>query len=193
MNQIDESVLGVYHLANNPELYEPQRRNNFELQVTGLDQLQNIYNTEFDSTLIKNAADVIRFSLAKSFVPSFTQDPIEIGYGNNNFKFAGKPKWASEDIVLNDYIGAETKEVMLAWQRLSYDPKTQKVGRAKDYKKTAYLVESAPDGEIVRTWKIVGCWISSLKFDDYSAEDSARQQMNATISYDYAYPEIDAE
>ena len=193
MSSVDENIRGAYHLANNPELYEPQRKNNFELQVTGLEDLANIYNTEFDTAKIQNAADIIRFSLAKGFVPSFAQSPIEIAYGNNKIKFAGKPEWQNGDIQLNDYIGAHTKEVMLAWQRLSYNPKTQKVGRAKDYKKTAYLVEYAPDGEIVRTWLIKGCWLTDLKFDDYSADESGKQQMTASIAYDYAYPEIDED
>lgn len=193
MSSLETSRLGAYHLANNPELFEPQRKNNFELQVTGLDNLADIYNTEFDTKTIKNAAEVIRLSLAKGFVPSFAQSPIKIGYGNNDIKFAGKPEWNDGDFALNDYIGAATKEVMLAWQRLSYDPKTQKVGRAKDYKKVAYLVETAPDGEIVRTWKVLGCWIKDLKFDDYSMDESGKQQMTASISYDYAYPEVDED
>lgn len=190
---IEESRIGAYHLANNKELYEPQRKNNFELQVTGLDNLANIYNTEFDNKVITNASEVIRVSLAKGFVPSFAQQPIKIGYGNNDIKFAGKPEWNDGDITLNDYIGAQTKEVLLAWQRLSYNPRTQKVGRAKDYKKTAYVVETAPDGEIVRTWRVEGCWIKDLKFDEYSMDDSGKQQMTASISYDYAYPEVDED
>lgn len=193
MSFIDQSRMGAYHIANNPELYEPQRKNNFELQVTGLDDLISIYSTEFDKKKVANASEVIRIALAKGFIPNFAQEEIKVSYGNNDIKFAGKPQWQSGDLALNDYIGAQTKEVMLAWQRQSYDPKTQKVGRAKDYKHVAYLVEYAPDGEIVRTWKVFGCWIKELKFDDPSYENDGKQQMTASISYDYAYPEIDED
>lgn len=190
---LDQSRMGAYHLANNPELYEPQRTNNFELQVTGLENLTSIYSTEFDKKEIANAAEVIRISLAKAFVPTFAQEDVGVAYGNNEIKFAGKPKWESGSITLNDYIGAQTKEAMLAWQALSYDPKTQKVGRAKDYKKTAYVVETAPDGEIVRTWKLFGVWVKSLKFGDKSYESADKEQITAELSYDYAYPEVDED
>lgn len=176
---------GAYHLADNPRLYEPQRSNNFELHVTGLDNLTSVY----EGIGIKNAGEVIRLSVSKVGMPSFQQGIIQVRYGNNIIKFAGTPDFTNTEIQLNDYIGADTQDILKAWQSLSYNVKTQKVGKAANYKKEAYLMEYTPDYELVRTWKLVGCWVANLTFDDYSYDATEKKMMSATIAYDYAYSE----
>jgi hypothetical protein len=104
-------------------------------------------------------------------------------------KFAGTPEFDSGSIELNDYIGAGTKDVLMAWQRKSYDVKTEKVGLASDYKMTAYLLEYTPDYQLVRTWKLYGCWISGLSEGGYNHESNDKHAITATIQYDRA--EID--
>lgn len=189
MLDLPNSNPGTYHLANNPRLYEPQRTNNFELHITGLENLVPSERTVFDTDSIQNASEVIRLSVAKVGMPSFQQGVIQIRYGNNIIKFAGTPDFQTTELQLNDYIGADTQEIMRAWQALSYNVKTQKVGKAIDYKKTAYLMEYTPDYQLVRTWRLVGCWIANLTFDEYNYDSSERKMMNAQIVYDYAYPE----
>lgn len=184
------AIPGTYHLANNPRLYEPQRTNNFELHVTGLENLIPVSNTELDTNVISNGSEVLRLSVQVTTEPSFNQNVIDLPYGNNTIKFAGKPTFKDLNITLNDYIGADTKNIILAWQRLSYDVRTQKIGRASDYKKTAYLIEYTPDyNEIVRTWRIIGCWLSSVDFGDFSMDGSDKKMITGTVTYDYAYPE----
>lgn len=190
--EIDKNIIaGAYHLADNPQLYEPQRSNNFELQVTGIDNLPGITQTALDTdeNNLTNASSILRLSVVSTSIPQFTQEVIEVPYGNNRIKFAGVPKFDQTSLKINDFIGARSKEIVQAWQRLSYNARNQKVGLAKDYKKTAYLVEYTPDYEVVRTWKIVGCWVSSIKYGDFSYEENSKKVVDCEIAYDYAYPE----
>lgn len=187
----NRNIRGAWHLADNPELYEPQRENNFELQITGLEGLKRADNTAFDDKELLNAEDVIRFSLASTDVPSFSQGKIDVPYGNTTIHFAGKIEYKDLPITLNDYIGADTKSVMIAWQAQSGNAKEETVGLAKNYKKTAYLTEYTPDYKVVRIWKIIGLWIQDLSFGKYSHEQNGKQQINATLVYDKAYPEQD--
>lgn len=184
------SQLGTYYLADNPQYYEVQRTNNFVFYVEGLSssighadsfdiKAQNAY-------AYTNAEDVLRISVSKSSVPKFTQTAIEVKRGNNTIKFAGTPSFSEGSIQLNDYIGAGTTEVLYGWQQLSYNTITEKVGRATDYKKDAYLLEYTPDYQLVRTWKLYGCWISDLSFDDYNHETNDKHNVSATIQYDKA-------
>lgn len=190
INSIQSGVPGTYHLADNPELYEPQRNNNFELQITGIEDLKKVSKSALDSDAgIVNGSDLLRLSVDGTSVPSFSQEVIPISFGNNKIKFAGVPTFNDSTLKVVDYIGAGAKDVLLAWQSLSYNARTQKVGLAKDYKKTAYLIEYTPDYQVVRTWKIIGCWISSLEFDEFSYGSNEKKMVNAKITYDYAYPE----
>jgi hypothetical protein len=75
-----------------------------------------------------------------------------------------------------------------AWQNLSYNVRTQKVGLAGDYKKECYLVEYTPDYQAVRKWVLRGCWISQISEDTFNNEQNSKHTITATIQYDYGYP-----
>lgn len=179
--------LGTYYLTDNPKYYEIQRSNNFVFYVSGLSKAFNIANNKYAQD---NADDVIKISVNKATVPHFTQSAIQVKRGNNTMKFAGVPEFGSGSIDLNDYIGAGTKDVLLAWQNKSYDVRTEKVGLASDYKKDAYLLEYTPDYQLVRTWKLMGCWISGLSEGEYSHDSAEKHTISATIEYDKAWIDI---
>jgi hypothetical protein len=157
------------------------------------DDLLKVYADESDgeSAYIKGdkAQEIIRFSVVSASLPMFSQQPIEIRRGNSVMKAAGIPTFTDGSLVVNDYIGADTKSVLMSWQQLSYNVKTQKVGNMKDYKKTCYLQEYTPDYKLVRTWKLLGCWVSSIQEGEFNMEDGSKKTISATITYDYAIME----
>lgn len=158
--------------------YEVQRNNNFVFYVSGLNEkLGNI---------IDNPEDVLRISVSTSSVPHFKQTPITIKRGNSTIKYAGVPEWDSHSIDLDDFIGAETLEVLTGWQRLSYNERTDKVGLASDYKLDGYLLEYTPDYRLVRQLHLIGCWISGLDEDDFDHNSSDKHGIKATIEFDRA-------
>ena len=144
--------ISAYHLADNPELYEIQRSNNFDFIVTDIDNIvrSDAKDTDTNRT-ISNAQNVLHFSVVSSSLPMFTQEVVTVNYGNSVMKAAGKPTFSDGTLVVNDFIGADTKSVLMAWQNLSYNVRTDKVGRMADYKKNCYLQEYTPDWQLVRT------------------------------------------
>lgn len=183
--------LGTYHMAN-VHTFEPQRTNNFEVQITGMGE----------------DGKTLTLAVANYSAPTIEQNIIEVDYGNNRIKFAGKPTFNNSSITLNDFIGQEVEKKLSDWQKLAYDYETQRVGWAysKDgagntfndnqgnpvyggYKKTAYLIEYAPDGSMPRSWVLVGCWIQSLNLGNFTQEGNSVRQIECTLVYDYAIPE----
>lgn len=182
---------GAYYLTESPEIYEPQRSNCFKF-VVDLSGMNSQLLSDFGVTVPdSNASKTLELAVKASSVPHFNIEPITINRGNGQMKFAGKPSFKDGQISVHDYIGAHTKEILLAWQRQAYNVKTQKVGLAKDYKRTATLYELTPDFQIVRTWKMFGCWISDISDPNYDADSSDARVMDVTIVYDYAYPEVE--
>ena len=177
--------LGTYYIADNPKYFEPQRQNNFIFYVEGLNGKLNIpYNTYAQ----QNAEEVLKLSVNSSSVPHFTISTVTLKRGNNTMKFAGVPEFGEGQIALNDFIGAGTKDVLLAWQKQAYDVQTEKVGLATDYKVDAYLLEYTPEYQLVRTWILRGCWISGISEDAYDHDNGGNMKiLNATIQYDKAY------
>ena len=78
----------------------------------------------------------------------------------------------------------------MAWQNLSYNVYTEKVGSldvpAQNYKKDAFLIEYTPDYRKVRQWRLYGCWISDLSEDGYDNYSGDAKKVKCTIQYDYA-------
>lgn len=190
INQQSNAPRGTYHLADNPNLYEIQRGNNFEFVVTDIDGIMRAGALGNEANArITNAQEVIRLSVVSCPIPHFQQSVVEIRRGNSVLKYAGIPTFNAGTVRVNDFIGADTKSVLMAWQNLSYNVKTEKVGLAGDYKKDCYLIEYTPDYQAVRQWKLHGCWISNITENDYDSENSDKHQISCEIQYDRA--EID--
>lgn len=181
---------GSYHIADNPELYEIQRTNNFEFVVTNLDGIVRAgTDGTGDNDRFANAQEVLRFSVSKAFVPHFQQGVIPIKRGNNTVKFAGVPDFPAGSLSFRDYIGAETKDILMAWQNLSYNVETERVGSLDktNYKRDCYLIEYTPDYRAVRKWVLKGCWISKLDSDPKDHDGNNAGNVSVTIEYDRAF------
>lgn len=175
-------------MADNPQLFDPMRENNFEFVVTGIDNLlrASYLGTE-QNAYISGAERVLRLAVNKASIPMFTQEPISIRSGNSVVNFAGVPTFRDGSLSVIDWVGADTKSILMAWQALSYNVSTQRVGNASDYKKLCYLIEYAPNGEAIRTWTLKGCFISGLQEGDFSDESGGKMEISATFKYDYAF------
>lgn len=190
-----ESQIGTYHLGENPQLYSPQRANNYEFIVTDIDGILRPGAVAGDTNAsFRNAQEILRVSVSQAFVPHFTQETVEIKRGNSTVKFASVPTFSSGSLQFHDFIGANTKEILMAWQNLSYNVYTEKVGSLdvpeQDYKKDAFLIEYTPDYRKVRQWRLHGCWISELSEDNYDNYNGDKKMLSVSIEYDWAELDI---
>lgn len=183
------SQIGTYHLADNPKYFEIQRNNNFEFIVTDIDGIlkAGALGTGAEDTY-SNAQEMLTLSVVGAPIPHYKQEKVEIKRGNSTLKYAGVPTFETGKLKFNDFIGADVKGILKAWQNLSYNVDTEKVGSVRNtkYKKDCWLIEYGPDYEKIRTWRLYGCWISALSEGDYSAEDNQKHQIEADIEYDRA-------
>ena len=171
--------------------WEPQRTNNFELVIEGLQTLMYAGQDPESGTNNGDASYAQRIMLS---VDSFTAPAIEITpittqYGNNSIKWAGKPDFPNSSLVINDYIGIKTEEILSSWFRCAYDFITESVGLAANYKNTAFLMEYAPNGGEPRVWRLDGCWLASFNLGEWSQEGNAQRKLNATLIYDRVVPD----
>lgn len=183
--------LSAQHINSHLEDYEHARSGFFQLLV------------EFEEPLIKpdfaleepeeedyitNGADVIRLSVDSTTVPHFSVSDITIERGNSIVHFAGKPQWNSGTFVCRDLVGLHTKEVLMAWQRLTYDPITDRGGRGFKYKKKATLIEYTQDFVEIRRWDLIGLFplgVEEGEFDKTKGEETRNLTVN--FVYDRAF------
>lgn len=149
------------------KILEPMRNNNFEVTIPSL---QN--------------GDNVTLSVASYSAPQINVSTIQVSYANSKVKFAGLPEFPDSTIVLNDYISMDTQDTIMAWHDIVYDPLTDEIGYAKDYKKDGILTEYTAKGDFVRQWILQGCWPSQISLGDFNQEGGAVRQITVTLTYD---------
>lgn len=187
---------GTYHLADNPTVYQPVRQNNFRFIVSGgaFDRLLRVgENPDDDNSYITNAQEIIDFSVVSFDAPHFSQDEIAIKRGNSTVYYAGVPTFNTKSLVINDFVGADGKSVLLAWQSLSYNVFEDTIPSSDKYKLNATVLEYLPDNTLVRYWDLIGCWVKELTEDGWSNENAGKKTVTATIRYDRAIPHLPDE
>lgn len=175
---------GAYHMIGNDN-WEPQRTNNYEIHIYGLDALRSV---DKSIKMPANAGKFLTLSTQSVGDLGINVGIIDVDYGNNKIHFAGKPDYGTLSVTFNDYVGLETERIIAAWHKQVYDPKTQKVGRASVYKKSAHLLEFSPDGDFRKAWEVYGCFPSDVSYGGYDQSGGSTRQITVTLSIDYAIP-----
>lgn len=175
---------GAYHMIGQ-DAWEPQRTNNFEIRFPNLPQL---YSIDQGIAMPSNASDYLTLSTQSVGGITTNISALDVSYGNNTIKFAGKPEYPDISITFRDFIGIQTERILMAWSKLVYNPATEKVGRASIYKQQGYLLEFAPDGTNVKTWKLEGAWPGDISFDEYSNDGNDIRKVQVTFHVDVAIP-----
>ena len=49
---------------------------------------------------------------------------------------------------------------------------------------------NTPDYKLVRTWRMVGCWVSGLSEGEFNMENGGKKTITANIEYDKAFMEM---
>lgn len=212
----DTNKLGTYHISSDLQKYEIARNNFFTLLVDVETELRDLVYPEFSytgenaenefvtSTSGKSGQEAIKLSVNRMFVPHFSTNPIEIRRGNSIVKFADVPSWSSGSLSAQDFVGLEVKNILMAWQALTYDVVSDTQGRAGDwdqvigeganrqvihhkgYKRNCVLVEYSPDYEQIRYWDLIGCWISRLEEAPFESDGTGGREITITLEFDRA-------
>lgn len=182
---------GTYHISASLADYEVARSNFFTFIV---DDIDNLIRSDFalpadklqDSDIIQGGQEVIKLSVTKASVPHFSIEPITLRRGNSVIKYAGNPTFDAGSLEVQDFVGLDTKSVLMAWQALCYDVINDKGGFAKDYKKNCTLIELDQAKKELHRWDLIGCWISDIKEDDFDISADGDRKISLTIQYDRA-------
>lgn len=160
------------------ETLELQRQDNFELHILGL-SLESEAEGAKDNNLV--------FAVETAALPSTSNEEVNVPWGNRVIKVAGKVAFDSQSVNLKDFIGADIEALIWKWRCQVYNPETDQVGWAAEYKKEALLYEFSPEGTIARIWKYVGMWPQQVNFGSLDQSSGDKKMIECTLSYDYAF------
>lgn len=159
------------HIAPQGGGFEPQRANNFYVELYGVPGAENI-----------------KLAVATAFVPDWSNDVVTVHYQGEERKVAGKAKFRSGQITVVDYIDEGIYGSIATWRTLVHDPSSGRIGKASQYKKQAALILHGPDESNIRRWKIDGIWPQSMGGSQLSYSNSSVFTVNLTLEFDRAIP-----
>lgn len=195
-SSIAANMLGV-HISQHPEIFEPARSNCFDLCINDIDEiLPEGVRAELaeEGDYLYNGSDVIRLSIENFPVPQYELTTINVRRVNSDIKFAGRPQWSSGTFKCTDFVGARTKDVLMALRAQAYDVNNDVINAAEKYKHTWEVFEYSPDyKKKLRTWTLYGAWISKVTEEPYSHDSNERRSIDVTVEYDRAIPTYDDE
>ncbi len=143
-------------LMKMPAPYEPKRVNRFIVR--------------FDSSLGIN-----EWLVTSAARPSAKINSVAIPFLNTSTYVAGRFEWNEIRVTFKDPIGPSASQALMEWFRLHAESVTGRMGYAAGYKKNVDLEMLDPTGVVVEKWKLEGCFITDLNFNelDYSRDDLA--------------------
>ena len=156
-------------------LFEPQRQYNFALEL----YLPN-----------QRDAELITLSVETFSMPAENHNRIELNYGNVKRYVAGKVSYENAACTCKDFVDAGTMQALVAWNQKTYNPVTDNVGLARDYKVAGTLVLAAPDGTHERYFDLQGVWIDSFKPGDFSMAANEINKITISFSIDKVIPRV---
>jgi hypothetical protein len=165
--------LSADHIASAGGSYEPQRAYNWVL----------VLNNSIPG------AEQIRLACASAFLPSQSNEVIEIKYGNEIRKVAGGIKFEDGELKVRDYVDPDIYGFLRQWQAMVSNIEAGQVGFASEYKKTARIILSSGDTTVTREYQLTGLWPSKLAPEALSYDDQNKQlEITMTLTYDRALP-----
>lgn len=188
-----DNALGAYHIASDYASYEAARSAFFVLtipkgQFANLRKPTDKALDDANAKLLKEdkAAEVFRLNVTKTSVPQFSVGVEQYRRGNDVVKFATVPEWEEGTLEVDDVVGVNTKDILISWLYLAYNPHTRMGGRMKDYKKKATLQEYTQDYELVREWELEGVFLSKVTDSEFDRENDSKRKVSCTFQYDRA-------
>lgn len=186
----DINAFRAAHINDALASYEAARSGFFTLIVPNLNNLVKSgrdKNSQDATDFLKpQAEEHLKLNVLTADVPHFSLEVLQYKRGNEVVKFAGIPTFEAGTVKVDDVVGMQTKDILMAWQGQAYNVDTGKGGRMIDYKRTCTLIEYDQTYTQVRSWELYGCWISALSEDAFDKENDGKRAITATIQYDRA-------
>jgi len=163
-----ENPQSADHIAGEQGSFEPQRMNNFSVEIP----------------LGDADRDLIEMGLKGFSLPSATNEIITVNYQNETRKVAGQVNVEEGNLALHDFVDADVRGAILRWRQLVYQVRTGNIGYAKDYKKTLNVLLKGPDGQKIRIAKLIGTWPTQDPPADLDMESPDKLLMEVPLSVD---------
>jgi hypothetical protein len=169
------ATVNANHIAAKGGTFEPQRTNNFLVEIAGLEGDDQNY---------------LVLSTQAITLPNETSELIEVRYMNEVRKVAGQTTHEDISWTIRDWVDVAARDALMRWRRQVANPETGGVGLASTYKKEGSVVFVGPDGVTERVMALQGVWPQSIAPGSFDHESSDKVIIEVTLAIDKAVYEL---
>jgi len=129
----------------------------------------------------------LQISLKSVSLPKETTTPLELPYLNTTLKYAGKTEIDDFGAVFYDFLDMPTFQYLSEWRKQVFDQDTMQMGLASEYKKDDFILRllgGKLNDDFIRSWKLIGLWLSTLDPGDADMDSAEEIQVNCTLVAD---------
>ena len=133
-------------------------------------------------------SDIMSFSLESFDFPKDSNDPIELPFGNESRKVAGKSVVQELSISLKDFCDTGTAEACRSWRSKVYNPVNGAIGWATNYKQQCQLTLFGPNGSAKRSFTLIGVWPMDVNYGSGDMNGGDYNRIDMTLAIDKVIP-----
>lgn len=172
------------HIADQTSTkFRPAMTNTFRITIPGLEGLVDKTSQEEGAVIGDDAETVLKVSNEDFKEPTLNQASISIKRGNLTMEFPAQIEAFSSTSSFSCFIDADTYGKLYAWKCLSGDHETGEVGDPTDYWRTVTVEHLTGKGELIGTWTLNNCWVSSLEGVTFDNNSASIKKVSITLKY----------
>ena len=127
--------------------------------------------------------------------PNLSYDPIQVDVYNSKIFMVGKHTWETVTVTFRDDISNAAVISLNKQIQLQLDHDAQSAPTSGAQYKFQTIIETldgtngdnfASDSNVLETWTMSGCFISSINYGEMDYANNAIQQVSTTLQYDNA-------
>lgn len=173
----------AFHIANNSTKYRPSMTNNFRITIWGLEGIADKTNEDDGAVLGEDTGLTLRIANETFSEPTLNQQSVKIQRGNLSIEFPSQMDAFQSTSSFTCFVDSDAYGKLYAWKCLAGDHETGEVGDPADYWKTVTIEHISGKGELIGTWTLNNCWLSSLEGVTFDQKASEVKSCKVTIKY----------
>ena len=149
----------------------------------------SLFQVTITNPIIPNAETVMSYRAKSAQVPSSTIESLEVKYFARAIKLPGRKTY--EDYTINFYEDEDltVRNAFEAWSNAINSPETNTRLTAttdtSEYKSTILLEQLNQKGEVIRTYKLLGAYPTTVGSVELDWEQESIYMFPVTFAYDY--------
>lgn len=148
-----------------------------------MDPVRNwLYRLEFATTFLNN--EILNINASDVSHPSFNFAAVLISHLNMDIKFAGRPTLGPMTVTFFAAYNRDAILEMEKWVKRIFDPDTEEMGFAEDYKADCNMIILKPDFSVHREYLIKGCYPENPGDGAFAWANTANETRSVTFSID---------